>query len=159
MSHKPIPQATIDELNRAMRVMRHIKHPARIVASDLTPSERHLLQTISYLAEASDIVRPSDVAERSRIRPSAVSPTLSSLEAKGLIERRGDTADRRVVSIVLTDEGVATSQRIKVAVEAQLEGLAVELGEDDARTFARLVTAVADYFAAQNREHGALPDA
>lgn len=137
---------TVAELSRAMRTLRHIKHPARMVASDLTPSERHLLQSISWLSAERDHVRPSDLAQKSRIRPSAVSPTLAALEDRGLVERQGDPQDRRVVRIVLTDEGRATAERVRAAVDEQLAGLADHLGEKDSLEFARLVGLVADYF-------------
>lgn len=145
------PQSTIDELVRAMRTVRHIKHPARMVASDLTPSERHLLQSVAALIEEQGAARPSDVAARTRIRPSAVTPTIASLETRRLVKRQADPSDRRAVNIVLTDEGRATSERIRTAVEAQLAGLAERLGDADAREFARLVTIVADYFIEVNQ--------
>lgn len=148
--HNP-SQSTIDELVRAMRTIRHIKHPARMVASDLTPSERHLLQSVAALIEGQGAARPGDVAARTRIRPSAVTPTIASLEARGLVRRQADPSDRRAVNIVLTDEGQATSARIRAAVEAQLAGLADRLGDADAREFARLVTLVADYFIEVNQ--------
>ena len=47
----------------------------------------------------------SQVAEACRVSVPAVSRMLNHLEAKGLIERRVDSANRRIVRVVLTEAG------------------------------------------------------
>lgn len=141
-----LPEGLFDELQRAMRTMRHIKHPARTTAGELTPSERHLIQCIASATEGHASVRPADLAERSHFSPSAISPMLKSLEKKGYIVRRTGERDRRVVHVELTPEGVKLTGRISLAIDSQLTGLVAQLGVDDTAAFISLIDRVAAYF-------------
>lgn len=150
--HKPIettpelPEGLFDDLQRAMRTMRHIKHPARMTAGELTPSERHLIQCIASASERNPSVRPADLSESSHFSPSAISPMLKSLEEKGFIVRRTGEHDRRVVYIELTPEGAELTKRVSLAIDTQLRGLVTQLGVEDTAAFISLIDRVAAYF-------------
>ncbi len=141
-----LPEGLFDELQRAMRTMRHIKHPARTTAGELTPSERHLIQCIASATEQHLSVRPADLSERSHFSPSAISPMLKSLEEKGYIARRMGEQDRRVVNIELTPEGAELTKRVSRAIDQQLRGLVAQLGVEDTTAFISLIDRVAAYF-------------
>lgn len=53
-----------------------------------------------------------ELAERAFIKPSNFTPLVSSLEQRGLIERRRDEKDKRSFRLFLTEKGRATSQQI-----------------------------------------------
>lgn len=83
-------------------------------AHGLQPVHAHIL---FYLARAN---RYSDgtagVADYLGLTRGTVSTSLALLEARGLIGRRGDAADRRRVRFALTDEGARIAQRIAAAL-------------------------------------------
>lgn len=69
----------------------------------LTPGEG---RTLSHVARAG-AVRQNVIAERMGIEAMTVSGTLDRLEARGLVERRPDPADRRAKLVELTGAGEA----------------------------------------------------
>ncbi len=54
----------------------------------------------------------SGVAASARCEPSNLTGIVDKLEARGLVERRGATADRRIKMVSLTREGVALRRRL-----------------------------------------------
>lgn len=64
------------------------------------------------------------IAVSLRCEPSNVTGIVDRLEARGLVERRPDPADRRVKLAVPTDEGRATARRLREALEFAREPLA-----------------------------------
>lgn len=56
------------------------------------------------------------IADRLKLPPNAISPLIDRLEAAGLISRRRDGEDRRIVHISLTGKGAALE---RAAAEAQ----------------------------------------
>ena len=72
------------------------------------------------LFEIEDAGRPSlgQLASRLRLDNSTLSRTIDGLVGKGLVERRRDDQDRRVVWIQLTAEGSAICQSIHTANDA-----------------------------------------
>ena len=75
----------------------------RIAASGLglTPGDARVL---AYAARF-EPVRQSVLAERAALEPMTVSTYLDTLEARGLIERQTDPADRRAKLVTLTAAG------------------------------------------------------
>ncbi len=55
-------------------------------------------------------MKQADLARNAHVRPSSVSEVLERLEKSGLIERRRDQKDRRVLRVYLTDEGRAQNE-------------------------------------------------
>ena len=56
------------------------------------------------------------------IDPGAMTRSLDRLEAKGLVRRERSTADRRVVHLVLTDEGRKVARKVPTVLAAVLNG-------------------------------------
>lgn len=76
-----------------------------------------------HLAEGGDDISQSELAERVGLDGSSLVRLIDLLEARGLIERRVDPADRRARRIVLTEAGHAEVTRIRArlhAVEAEM---------------------------------------
>ena len=65
-----------------------------------------------------DGVSPTTLAQDSMLSTSAMTNRLDRIEARGLIERRSDPADRRALKIHLTDQGKELVDR---SIEAHLE--------------------------------------
>ena len=72
----------------------------------------------------------SDIARRLKLPANGITPVIDRLEAAGLVVRRRDPEDRRVISIHLTAEGVAletaaAQAQLSVVCETQLDGAAL----------------------------------
>ncbi|MCP9945919.1 MarR family transcriptional regulator [Streptomyces somaliensis] len=64
------------------------------------------------------------IAASLRCEPSNVTGIVDRLEARGLVERRPDPADRRVKLAAPTEEGRATARRLRDALDFAREPLA-----------------------------------
>lgn len=69
--------------------------------SDVSLKERHTIEIIGKY----DDVTPSDIARELMVTLGTVTTSLNKLEAKGYIERRRSSTDRRVVYLSLTKRG------------------------------------------------------
>ena len=93
------------------------------------------------------------------LSPAAVTNRLYRLEAKGLIERTSDPADRRSLPVILTVQGLSTVDRAMAAcVEAErdlLAGVDADDLETTLRTMRLLLTAYEEYPTRRRRRRGA----
>ena len=93
--------------------------------------------------------RPMKVSEISRlmhVTSPSITQFVKELEACGLVERRIDPTDRRVVEIVLTEQGEKTAQKAEELFSATFRGLAEYLGEDESNQLAELLSKAYRYF-------------
>jgi len=81
--------------------------------------------------------RQADVAAQAGTDAVMTSEVLRRLEAKGLVRREHDAADRRARRIVVTAEGIRAAEEAVAAVESVDREV---LGELDARALDRLAT-------------------
>lgn len=75
----------------------------------LTPFQWRALRTIAAHDEG---LRPGEVASQLRIAPRSATEVIDQLEAKELVQRGPDPADRRATRVRLTPRGSATAQDI-----------------------------------------------
>jgi DNA-binding MarR family transcriptional regulator len=73
----------------------------------------------------------SALADRLAVRRPSITALIDGLEARGLVDRRQEDADRRRVSLRLTPEGVSTLARADVAVDEYLVAIAGHLPDKD----------------------------
>lgn len=71
----------------------------------ILPSYINLLDAIAELSADGNPVRVSDIAKYRSLPLPGVTRTLREMEDKGLIEKRADDTDKRVVHIAITDRG------------------------------------------------------
>ncbi len=127
-------QELFDVADRMRR--RRVAPPA---PDGLTPVEAHTVMKLGFMERDGQVVRPGDVAKVCHLSPSAISQTLKSLEAKGLIVRGRSGSDCRAVSIELTDAGRVMNEAGRKLHDARLDDLIAFLGEDDARELIRIM--------------------
>ena len=77
---------------------------------------------LHVLAEAGPLP-VGEIAERCHVSVPTVSRMLNHLEINGLIERHIDTANRRVIRVVLTEAGRTAKARMTLKLEAALENV------------------------------------
>ena len=78
----------------------------------------------------------SNIARRLKLPANGITPVIDRLEQAGLVVRRRDPVDRRVISIHLTAEGVALEEQaaraqFSVVCETQLGGAALRALRDE----------------------------
>ena len=77
------------------------------VAGPVTPSQVSALATVERLGSPT----LGEVAASEQVQPPSMTKMVVGLEAAGLVTRREDDSDRRVVRVTLTPEGRRTVQR------------------------------------------------
>ena len=95
-------------------------------AAKLTMNQWLVLK-ILYLNRA---VTPTNVAKTIDADPTTISRHLDSLEARGLIERKHDTDDRRVIQLQITAEGILVAKQIYGRYSGLLQNLESRLTGD-----------------------------
>src|SRR4051794_2832319 len=106
---------------------------------DLTPSQSRALRVVGD----GDGTRVSDLAEALRIAPRSATEVADSLEARGLVERAPDPADRRAVRLRATAAGRAIRDEVAVARAADAQAFFGRLAREDRATLARLLRELA----------------
>lgn len=82
----------------------------------VSPSQESALSTINRLGKPT----LGELAQAEQVQPPTMTRVIAGMEAAGLIARRGDEGDRRVIRVELTTEGRATLERIKSLKNAYL---------------------------------------
>jgi DNA-binding MarR family transcriptional regulator len=131
--------AALDDFRRASARAR-----GRLAAEgDLTLSQYHLLEP---LLDAEAPLGVGELACAAGVSAPTATRMLAGLERDGVVERRACTRDRRVVRVVLTEEGAARMERKRARMEARHLELfrSLEPGErtQAARLLERLAAAI-----------------
>jgi DNA-binding MarR family transcriptional regulator len=80
------------------------------------------------------------LARELEVDPGAMTRSLDRLEAKGLVRRERSTEDRRVVNLVLTDEGRQVAARVPPVLAGVLNGHLKGFTEAEWRQLVHLLT-------------------
>jgi DNA-binding MarR family transcriptional regulator len=110
------------------------------------PSEMTLMLCIAgncYMNKEGPKV--SELSRQLGLMPPTVTQLINSLEAKNMVERQPDASDRRAVRVILTEEGIAVTQRAKSYREASLNKLVEYLGEEESNHLAELLLKVHEF--------------
>ena len=102
---------------------------AALEADDLSLLEGLLLAALFF--EAPRPVKPSQLAEAFETTRGHISQCLSSLEAKGLLQRQIDPSDARVFLLALKPQGKRTAQRVIAAFDRLQKAFEHTLGKSD----------------------------
>jgi DNA-binding MarR family transcriptional regulator len=89
----------------------------------------------------------SEISKHLSVTPPSITQILNTLEARGLLERHMDTADRRVIMVNLTKQGEQVTEQADEAFSATMKGLIDYLGEQQSSQLADLLFKVFRYFA------------
>jgi DNA-binding MarR family transcriptional regulator len=84
---------------------------------------------ILVVIEANPGLKQTELAEAAHLDRSSIVPVVDKLEARGLVERRASTVDRRVNGLWLTEPGAALLRRLKRRVATHERRLTRNLSE------------------------------
>ena len=87
-------------------------------------------------------LQPSELATRAELDRARTSRALAGLQAKGLVERRTLTSDRRLARVDLTEAGRAMHARIQPRVAAINGAVLARLTDDEVAALDGLLTAL-----------------
>jgi len=106
------------------------EHFVRTVASfDLSVTQAQALRCL----EPGRPMPMGEVAEQLKCDPSNITGVVDRLEARGLVERRAAPHDRRVKSLVLTEQGAALRERLSAQMFGAPAAIATLAPEDQER--------------------------
>ncbi|MDH6611784.1 DNA-binding MarR family transcriptional regulator [Streptomyces sp. SAI-208] len=107
----------------------------------VTPAQSRLLRTLAHWETPP---RMADLAERLEVVPRAVTSLVDGLEASGKVRRVPDPANRRVIRIELTEDGVKTLQELRDVRRAAAEEILAPLSGEQREVLGRLLDTLAD---------------
>ncbi|HLX39536.1 MAG TPA: MarR family transcriptional regulator, partial [Ktedonobacteraceae bacterium] len=85
------------------------------------PSEIRVLFCIKRnMSQQVPEMKVSEISKQLHVTSPTITQLLNSLEANGLIERRIDTLDRRVIGVTLTNRGEMVTQRATDAMSGAM---------------------------------------
>lgn len=86
----------------------------------------------------------TELARAAELNPGAMTRLLDRLEEKGLVARRADPDDRRLVHIDLTDAGLAICRDIEACGRRVRERATADMDADERAQFTRLLAQARD---------------
>ena len=110
------------------------------------PGARAILSMIAV----SDGLCQRELVEKTHLRPPTVSVILQKMEEEGMVERRSDDGDRRIIRVYLTDYGRAMDAQTIARIQ-KLDALALAgLSDDEIATAMGLLARMRDNLIASN---------
>ena len=116
-----------------LSITRLARRMRQLADTDLTPSQLSALAMI----ERSDSLSLSALAEQEQIGAPTMSKIVDKLCEAGLVERQGDSADRRVTRLCVTTDGRKSLNEIRQRRTAWLATRLAELDDDDLAALSR----------------------
>lgn len=99
---------------------------------EMTKSDCMTMMSIHYFSkEKGENLTISELAEKIKVQPPAISRTLKALEEKGYVERIINKSDRRNTYVVLTEEGQKELKSIQKTMDAFAEAVVSRMNEED----------------------------
>ncbi len=122
---------------------------------NLIAHEYGLSQTIGYVLIniEKEGTPATKIAPLMGMEPTSLSRLLKNMEDNGLIFRRGDDTDKRVVRIFLTEKGVAARKISKKTIIDFNEKLLKRISKTDLQTFIRVFDIIKDQVHQEIEKH------
>ncbi|HET7578678.1 MAG TPA: MarR family transcriptional regulator [Bacillales bacterium] len=138
--------STEEKLLESFRQFRKVNWHHRST-SDCKPSEIMVLFCIYRKIGMDSLgMKVSEISELLNVTSPGVTQLIKGLEENGMVERKMDQKDRRVVRVRLTEKGKSVTQKAADAFRQSFDGLVEYLGEEQSDQLAELLFKVFDYF-------------
>lgn len=129
-----VPSMSSNELSDDVSFLLARANALSLAAGNVALSAHGLrVRSYSVLALVAGTARPSqrELAELLRLDPSQVVALVDELQARGLVIREPDPADRRANVVVVTEQGRSLHAAASASARAAQEGLHDHLSADD----------------------------
>lgn len=144
---EPLLEHALKAYGRAVRILDPLRFQIWAERGITVPQVRVLF----LLAEAGD-ASAGDLAEWLHVAAPTVTGITDRLVRQGMIERRPDPSDRRIVRLALTAEGVQLTTEITDTSRAYLRKVFGRLSEERLRALAKSLDELADVNALVNQQ-------
>jgi DNA-binding MarR family transcriptional regulator len=137
-----------DIVNELLAVLQQIKrgHAGTMPKIPIRKSEMFTLMNIgSLMKKHPEGIKQGSLSQILNLAPPTVTPMINALEDNGYIERVGSKEDRRVVFIRLTEMGKTFLDEKENLFKSNIKALVDYLGEEDSKTFIRLIRKTGDF--------------
>lgn len=98
-----------------------------------------LLELKEVELEHPEGITVTELSKSLQVKPPSITPIITSLEEKGMLDRTMDTKDRRIVRVRLKEQGRLYIRESKTRMVAQIQGLVEYLGEEKSITLTELI--------------------
>lgn len=95
----------------------------------------------------------SEISNQMEVTPPTVTQLIKSLEAEGLVVRINDQADRRVVRVLLTEEGRTFMQKLIDSRAEKMNQLSEYLGEEKTKQLVDLLEQILQFLNQNEKEN------
>lgn len=133
----PEPEAVSYEI-RILRSLRQIIRATALYSRDLQARHKVTVPQLTclYAVAENEPATTTRIAREVLLSPSTVVGILDRLEAAGLVRRRRDTGDRRLVNVTLTEDGLRLVAQTPPPLQADLARALQNLPELERATIA-----------------------
>jgi DNA-binding MarR family transcriptional regulator len=129
-------------VQRMMSVMKHVRHRGPPPGPILSPPQVHLLFSIGGKKEGISV---KELAERLSVTPGAITQFVDPLVEKGLVVREGDTNDRRIVRLKLTEQARSHFEKFRQEHMASMFKIFEVLSNDELKQLVALLAKMDTY--------------
>lgn len=119
---------------------------------DLSNNERMILFIIHNLSKK-DKISLSTIRDKIKLAPSTITPIITSLEKRGLIERKIDESDRRNIFVLLSNDGKKLTKRVDNELKAHLNEYIQYMGDTDILKLIYLIDKTNEFFKKKKGEN------
>ncbi|MXM64290.1 MarR family transcriptional regulator [Streptomyces sp. HUCO-GS316] len=146
----PDPDGLLAEqlLRLTRRVHRIQKRHLEQCGLGVTPAQARLLRTLAHYGSPP---RMADLAERLEVVPRAVTTLVDGLETNGKVRRVPDPANRRVIRIELTDDGLGALRELRGARVSAAREILAPLTDEQREVLGGLLNTLVDGMPDQGR--------
>lgn len=109
--------------------------------------------TLKALSEQDRMCKMSDLAAMRFLTPAAATGIVDRLIHLGLVERKFDENDRRVILLALTSQGAATASVIEDRVRAAMKQFYAGISKSDRAAALRIFRKLKDYLKEEMNAH------
>ncbi len=117
----------------------------RLLHMDVVQAEHGIplshVQVLSMLNDGKSM-SVSDISHRLGIAKPNITPLVDRLLERGLVQRQRDSSDRRVVNVLITDEGVGTLIAIQETIANQVRLQAEHLSSSEFKELAESLESI-----------------
>ena len=107
---------------------------------DITPAHLRALRTLAR----HPTMRLSELSDRLQIAPRTATEVVDALQARGLVRRRADPADRRAILVEVTERGAGLLAEIRATRGTEAGRTFGRLGPADRAELARILSKLRD---------------
>ena len=110
------------------------------------PSEIRVLTCIKQKNKHTPEIKVSEISKQLNVTTPSVTPILNKLEQHGLVTRKIDEHDRRVIQVTLTNEGESLAKSALDHLYQTFATLQGSIGLEDSKELIRILTNVYEFF-------------